>query len=178
MSSRRRADPSRERYRPLAGFFLWKDPENYLRLDRGRWGAREIAFGGCLSNEDVIIGRGQLETGNTCPGAQCQESTTLSQALTASEAQPLPGREAPTRDEGSARVLLRLERIGGRVKALGSADGVKWFTVGSVEFPAEGGAFQVGVHASGAIDRTIYHGAYADGTAIRFESFQLWRADH
>ena len=28
----------------------------------------------------------------------------------------------------------------------------------------------------GDIDRTIYHGAYPDGTAIRFESFQLWSA--
>jgi hypothetical protein len=35
--------------------------------------------------------------------------------------------------------------------------------------------FQVGVHAIGHIDRTVYPGAYPDGTAIRFESFQLWK---
>jgi hypothetical protein len=28
--------------------------------------------------------------------------------------------------------------------------------------------------AIGHIDRAIYHGAYSDGTAIRFEVFQLW----
>jgi hypothetical protein len=35
---------------------------------------------------------------------------------------------------------------------------------------------QVGVHAIGMIDRTIYHGAYPDGTAIRFASFDVWTA--
>ena len=79
--------------------------------------------------------------------------------------------------ESSGRVFLRLERIGVCVKALCSADGVEWFTVGSVEFPVQD-SVQVGIHAIGAIDRTIYHGDYSDGTAIRFESFQLWQADH
>jgi hypothetical protein len=32
---------------------------------------------------------------------------------------------------------------------------------------------QVGVHAIGSIDRTVYCGAYPDGTAIRFASFQM-----
>jgi hypothetical protein len=31
----------------------------------------------------------------------------------------------------------------------------------------------VGLHAIGAIDRTIYPGAYPDGTAIRFEASEL-----
>jgi regulation of enolase protein 1 (concanavalin A-like superfamily) len=73
----------------------------------------------------------------------------------------------------SGRVFLRLERSGDRVNALCGADGEQWFTVGHVTFPVEG-PVQVGVHAIGNIDRTIYHGAYPDGTAIRFESFQLW----
>jgi hypothetical protein len=30
--------------------------------------------------------------------------------------------------------------------------------------------------AIGNIDRTIYRGAYPDGTAIRFESFMLWES--
>jgi class 3 adenylate cyclase/tetratricopeptide (TPR) repeat protein len=70
------------------------------------------------------------------------------------------------------RVFLRLERIGSRVNALCSADGESWFTVGHVEFPVED-PVQVGLHAIGMIDRTIYPGAYPDGTAIRFESFTL-----
>ena len=161
----------------IGGLLLWQDHENYLRLDRGRWGAKEIAFQGCLSNEDVVVGRGRLDVGYPGPGAQCQGSTTPSQARSAGETRLLPGRKAPGQDEGSGRVFLRLERSGAQVAALCSADGVRWFTVGSVAFPVED-SLQVGVHAIGAIDRTIYHGAYADGTAIRFESFQLWQADH
>jgi hypothetical protein len=71
------------------------------------------------------------------------------------------------------RISLRLERIGERMNALCSADGEEWFTVGHVEFPV-GDLAQVGMHAIGAIDRTVYPGAYPEGTAIRFENFQLW----
>ena len=46
--------------------------------------------------------------------------------------------------------------------------------MGHVTFPTEG-PLQVGVHAIGKIDRTVYPGGYAKGTAIRFESFQLWQ---
>jgi hypothetical protein len=161
----------------IGGLLLWQNKENYLRLDRGRWGAQEITFQGCLGNDDIFVGRGRLETRYPCASAQNQESTTPSQARTARERRRSPGRAVPGTDESSPRVFLRLERIGGRVSALCSADGVKWFTVGSVEFPTQD-AVQVGVHAIGSIDRTIYHGAYANGTAIRFESFQLWEADH
>jgi adenylate cyclase len=71
------------------------------------------------------------------------------------------------------RVFLRLERIGSRVSALCSADGGAWFAVGCVEFPAED-PVAVGLNAIGSIDRTLYPGAYPDGTAIRFERFELW----
>jgi tetratricopeptide (TPR) repeat protein len=71
------------------------------------------------------------------------------------------------------RVTLRLERAGERVEAFCSADGERWFTVGGAAFPA-GDPVQVGVHAIGEIDRTIYRGAFPEGTAIRFESFELW----
>jgi regulation of enolase protein 1 (concanavalin A-like superfamily) len=74
----------------------------------------------------------------------------------------------------SERVFLRLERVGDRVSAFCSADGKNWFTVGHVEFPIED-PLQVGMHAIGHIDRCIYRGAYPEGTAIRFESFQLWK---
>jgi regulation of enolase protein 1 (concanavalin A-like superfamily) len=73
----------------------------------------------------------------------------------------------------AGRVWLRLERIGGQVSALCSADGERWFGVGQVAFPVEE-PLQVGVYAVGNIDRTVYHGAYPEGTAIRFETFQMW----
>ena len=71
------------------------------------------------------------------------------------------------------RIWLRLERQGTSVRALCSADGVAWFTAGDVEFPYREGE-QVGVHAIGMIDRTIYHGAFPEGTAIRFERIDMW----
>jgi tetratricopeptide (TPR) repeat protein len=74
----------------------------------------------------------------------------------------------------SERVFLRFERQGHRVTAVCSADGEQWYGAGGVEFPVEE-APEVGLHAIGSIDRTIYPGAYPEGTAIRFESFQLWR---
>jgi regulation of enolase protein 1 (concanavalin A-like superfamily) len=70
-------------------------------------------------------------------------------------------------------IILRLERRGGSVRALCSADGQHWFSVGQVEFPADD-SLEVGVHAIGSIERMIYPGAYPEGTAIRFESFELW----
>jgi hypothetical protein len=72
------------------------------------------------------------------------------------------------------RVFLRLERIGERVNALCSADGEQWFTVGQVNFPVDD-PVEVGLHAIGMIDRLIYPGAYPEGTAIRFESFSIYK---
>lgn len=75
---------------------------------------------------------------------------------------------------GSAgRVWLRLEWAGGRVHALCSVDGQAWYTAGQAVLPYNVHA-QVGMYACGSIDRTIYHGAYPEGTAIRFESFRCW----
>ena len=118
----------------IGGLLLWKDKQNYLRLDRGTRGKYEINFSGCINNEDMVIGRGRLE---------------------------------------AAQAYLRLERVGNRVNALCSTDGEEWFTAGSVEFVVDD-PVEVGLHAIGMIDRTIYHGAYPDGTAIRFEHFELW----
>jgi tetratricopeptide (TPR) repeat protein len=132
----------------IGGLLLWQDKENYLRLDMGTRGADEISLQGCLENEDLVIGRGRLPV------------------------------SAPAGEQGSASrgpVWLRLERVGATVRALCSANGEAWYTAGSVDFPFEGEAkIQVGLHAIGAIDRTVYHGAYPDGTAILFESFKLW----
>jgi predicted ATPase/DNA-binding SARP family transcriptional activator len=120
----------------IGGLLLWKDDQNYLRLDRGVCGPLEVSFQGCINDRDAILGRGRLL---------------------------------------AERVVLRLERIGSRVNALCSADGERWFTVGHVEFPVED-PVEVGLHAIGMIDRTIYHGAYPTGTAIRFERFSLRRS--
>jgi tetratricopeptide (TPR) repeat protein len=132
--------PAQDDRPAIGGLVLWKDKENYLRLDRGTRSTRGISFQGCLANQDVIVGRGRLEL------------------------------------DGSGRAFLRLERTDYRVRALCSADGEQWFSVGHVGFPIEG-PLQVGLHAIGMIDRTIYHGAYPDGTAIRFESFALLGLD-
>ncbi|MBI1926343.1 tetratricopeptide repeat protein [Candidatus Poribacteria bacterium] len=118
----------------IGGILLWRDKQNYLRLDKGTHGTYEINFSGCIENKDLIIGRGRLP---------------------------------------SERVFLRLERIGGRVNALCSADGEAWFTVGSVDFPV-GDLMEVGLHAIGNIDRTLYHGAFPEGTATAFQGFELW----
>jgi tetratricopeptide (TPR) repeat protein len=118
----------------IGGILLWKDRENFLRLERGTRGTWEVSFQGCLDNRDVIIGRGRL-----------------------------PGE----------RLFLRLERRGGHVRALCSSDDQAWFTVGQTEFPTEN-PLEVGLHAIGSIDRTIYPGAYPNGTAIGFQSFGLW----
>ena len=45
--------------------------------------------------------------------------------------------------------------------------------MGEVEFPVAD-PVQVGMIAIGMIDRSIYPGAYPEGTAIRFERFRLW----
>jgi regulation of enolase protein 1 (concanavalin A-like superfamily) len=119
----------------IGGLLLWRDERNYLRLDRGAYGEREIAFMGCVDDEDAAIGRGWLR--------------------------------------GAARPIhLRLERRGDRVNAYCSADGKRWYAVGHVTFPVQG-PLQVGMHAIGSIARTVYPGAYPDGTAIRFESFEI-----
>ena len=71
------------------------------------------------------------------------------------------------------RLFLRLERLGPQVRAFCSADGQNWFTVGHAEFPIDD-PVEVGLHAIGNINRLIYPGAYPEGTAIRFERFELW----
>ncbi|MCJ7735970.1 MAG: hypothetical protein MUQ10_01475, partial [Anaerolineae bacterium] len=127
----------------IGGLLLWRDKRDYLWLEVGRFGKRDVAFGGCLDNKDLVIGRGRLPTG--------------------SEPAWVMGEE----------VTLRLELIGDRVDAFCSHDGEQWDTVGHTTFPIDD-TVQVGVHAIGMIDRTIYHGAYPEGTAIRFTGFGIW----
>lgn len=74
----------------------------------------------------------------------------------------------------SESAVLRLEFIDNQVNALYSSNGEEWFTVRNVEFGAE---YPVGIgliaFGLNGFDRTIYQKAYPEGTAIRFESFEL-----
>ncbi|MCB0170514.1 MAG: AAA family ATPase [Anaerolineae bacterium] len=70
------------------------------------------------------------------------------------------------------RIILRLERRGDQVRALGSRDDQSWFSAGEIAFPTTG-SVEVGLHAIGWIDRTIYPGAFPDGSRICFEQFTL-----
>jgi hypothetical protein len=71
------------------------------------------------------------------------------------------------------QITLRFQRSGGEVTGFCSADGETWWSVGHTAFPAAD-PVQIGVCAIGMIDRTIYPGAYREGTAIRFEAFRMW----
>ena len=127
------------------GILLWQNKDNYLWLEVGRFGMRDVAFGGCLDNRDLVIGRGRLPEG------------------------PEPGWTM------GEPVTLRFEVTSDRVDALCTLDEERWFSVGHATFPFDE-TMQVGVHAIGMIDRAIYHGAYPEGTAIRFTSFKVWDA--
>jgi hypothetical protein len=71
-------------------------------------------------------------------------------------------------------VSLRLAWIDDRVGAYCRVDDEQWYGVGSVTFPRDA-SVPVGVYAIGMVDRSVYHGAYPEGTAIRFTSFRLGR---
>jgi tetratricopeptide (TPR) repeat protein len=150
-------EPAQEDRPAIGGLLLWKDKTDYLWLSIGRYGTRDVAFGGCLKNRDLVIGRGRLPEG------------------------PKPGWAM------GEPVTLRFEVTGDRVEAFCTLDGERWFSVGHATFPFDEtvqigihalglGAVQMhtGVHAIGMIDRSIYHGAYPEGTAIRFTGFRVW----
>jgi hypothetical protein len=103
-----------------------------------------------MDNVDRVVGRGWLP-----------------------EARPGKGVEPALTTFVEGEVHLRLERTGDLVRGLCSVDGSAWFSVGQVELVGVG-SLQVGLYANGDIDRLIYPGAYPDGTAIRFRSFEMW----
>jgi DNA-binding SARP family transcriptional activator len=138
-----RSDQGSDAVPSIGGLVIWKDRENYVRLVWGLRGARDVAFEGCVDNEDIVFGRGFLPAGEMAPGSSHR------------------------------RVFLRLERQGHQVKAFCSAEGRQWFSVGQGCLPACD-PVQVGLHAVGWIDRTVYLGAHADGAAIRFAAFEMW----
>jgi regulation of enolase protein 1 (concanavalin A-like superfamily) len=77
------------------------------------------------------------------------------------------------RVEDNEEVHLRLERSGDEFTAHCSVDGQNWLTCGKMTLPMED-PIQVGIHAIGMIDRTIYCGAYKEGTATVFRNFRIW----
>jgi hypothetical protein len=73
----------------------------------------------------------------------------------------------------SEATWLRMERDEGVVRALCSPNGQEWFSLGEARVDlAE--ALETGIYCSGWIDRSYYHGAFPQGAAIRFDSFQLF----
>jgi DNA-binding SARP family transcriptional activator len=74
----------------------------------------------------------------------------------------------------STRTYLRLEKMGSNIRALCSRNGNDWYMAGSADF-AESTRPHIGLFATGAIDRSIYHGEYTEGTAIHFEEFRIFR---
>jgi hypothetical protein len=70
-------------------------------------------------------------------------------------------------------IHLRLERSGEEFSAYCSTDGKNWLTCGTMTLPMED-PIQVGIHAIGMIDRTIYCGTYKEGTATLFRDFRIW----
>jgi hypothetical protein len=129
----------------MGGLLIWIDAKNYLRLDRGLSGPNEITLIGCLDDRDVLLGRGRLPPGPAGVGAP----------------------------EHLERAWLRFEWRAGRVRALCSADGETWYTAGAVDLPLSAEA-RLGVYACGDIDRSIHHGAYPEGAALRFEALRCW----
>jgi hypothetical protein len=129
----------------MGGLLLWRNEQHYVRLDWGTKGLHQLTLGGCL------------------PGKQFPALVRWGRKGVILGRGRLPGE----------RIFMRLERRGGWVRALCSAEGRRWFTLGQVEFPADA-PVEVGPHAIGRIDPLIYPGTYPEGTAIRFESFELW----
>ena len=70
-------------------------------------------------------------------------------------------------------IHLRLERSGDEFASYCSTDGKNWMVCGKATQPMED-PVQVGVHAIGMIDRTIYCGEYREGTATAFRNFRIW----
>jgi hypothetical protein len=109
----------------------------------------------------------RLERGLECP----REITFAGRRRTGNRFHPVLGGRGRLPDE---RVFFRLERRRHRVTALCSADGRNWLRVGYIDFPVED-PLEVGLFASATSHfPAIYRAVYPDGTAIRFESFQLW----
>ena len=114
--------------RPVAGgLMIWKDQENYLRLDQGTVAHGHVAFGGCISNKDVIAGCGRLESDRVLLRLERSGTCVRALASTGSGQWYSVGRaEFPAEDplqvglfaDGAIRpeVYLRLDREGSEIR--------------------------------------------------------------
>jgi len=84
----------------------------------------------------------------------------------------LAGRGILVADEDQ-EIHLRLKRSGDVFTSYCGTDGENWFTYGKETLPMED-PIQVGIHAIGMINRTIYCGEYKEGTATIFRNFRIW----
>lgn len=67
---------------------------------------------------------------------------------------------------------LRLERNGHQINSCCSPNGIEWQEVGQMFFPVQTPSW-IGIYAIGNIDRTVYPGAFRQGSAIRFEKLSM-----
>ena len=70
--------------------------------------------------------------------------------------------------------VLRVELRGEALRGLCSPDGQRWYQVGRIDLTADG-PLLVGVCAIGMIDRTVYLGAFPEGTEISFSELSFER---
>jgi class 3 adenylate cyclase/tetratricopeptide (TPR) repeat protein len=75
--------------------------------------------------------------------------------------------------DAEEQIHLRMERRAGRVRALCSPDGEQWYQVGEAGWDVDG-PVQIGLHAIGDMDRLVYPGSFAEGTAIAFRDVRVW----
>ena len=73
------------------------------------------------------------------------------------------------------RTFLRVEKRGTVTQAFCSSDGGEWYLIGATDFAMDGPP-TIGLYGQGCIQREIHPGTFPEGTAIRFESFEIWTA--
>jgi hypothetical protein len=129
----------------MGGLLVWKDRDNFLRFEKGVHGQHEMRLHGYVGGKHQVAGRGLMRESRG-------------------------GASVPALDE---EVHLRLDRSGDQFSAYCSLDGENWLTCGKMISPLDD-PIQIGIHAIGAIDRTIYCGSFKEGTATLFRRFQLW----
>jgi len=154
----------------MGGLLVWKDRDNFLRFEKGVQGQHEIRLEGYVGGEYQVAGRGLLLGGRDRIEQPRRHGDTERHGEEQSDSSSLCASVPPC---FSSEVHLRLERAGEQFSAYCSVDGEDWLTCGKMTLPLDD-PIQVGIHAIGMIDRTIYCGSFKDGTATLFRGFRLW----
>jgi tetratricopeptide (TPR) repeat protein len=157
------AVPAAEDRPATGGLLLWVDEDNFVRLDWGKLGPRDVALLACKRGQDMLIGRGRLPdaSGEHVPGPAPRPTRVWLRF-----AVRRTGDSADIGLEPAQRVPLW------HVTALCSVNGKQWWTAGSTTFALPPSA-KGGVYATGRIDRVVHPGAWPHGTGIAFRSVQL-----